>query len=141
MGDTCREAKNVKTMDSELEKNQEQKAADQTTGNSESYGRRAGNYQREYRSVTGRRPRIHTQRPYNADRSASTGSDDNGFRPEGFGAGLQGGGNNNGYQPRQQGYRPRYNQQGDQQQGGYQPRQQGDSRRYNQQGGDQQQGG
>ena len=72
MGVTCREAKKVKTMDSELEKNQEQKAADQTTGNSESYGRPAGNYQREYRSVTGRRPRIHTQRPYNADRSAST---------------------------------------------------------------------
>ena len=128
-------------MDSELEKNQEQKAAEQTTGNSESYGRPAGNYQREYRSVTGRRPRIHTQRPYNADRSASTGSDDNGFRPEGFGAGLQGGGNNNGYQPRQQGYRPRYNQQGDQQQGGYQPRQQGYRPRYNQQGDDQQQGG
>ncbi|WP_308225323.1 pseudouridine synthase [uncultured Prevotella sp.] len=128
-------------MDSELEKNQEQKAADQTTGNSESYGRPAGNYQREYRSVTGRRPRIHTQRPYNADRSASTSSDDNGFRPEGFGAGLQGNGNN-GYQQRpQNGYRPRYNQQSDddqqqnsfgQQQGGYQPRQQSG---YGQQGG------
>ena len=125
-------------MDSELEKNQEQKAADQTTGNSESYGRSAGNYQREYRSVTGRRPRIHTQRPYNADRSASTSSDDNGFRPEGFGAGLQGNGNN-GYQPRQQGYRSRYNQQGDNQQGGYQPRQQGYRPRYNQQQGDDQQ--
>ena len=140
MGVTCREAKKVKTMDSELEKNQEQKAADQTTGNSESYGRPAGNYQREYRSVTGRRPRIHTQRPYNADRSASTGSDDNGFRPEGFGAGLQGNGNN-GYQPRQQGYRSRYNQQGDNQQGGYQPRQQGYRPRYNQQQGDDQQSG
>ena len=137
-------------MDSELEKNQEQKAADQTTGNSESYGRPAGNYQREYRSVTGRRPRIHTQRPYNNDRTAQAGSDDNGFRPEGFGSSL--GSSNGGYQPRQprqggyqqrggyqprqqQGYRPRYNQQGegdDQQQnggygqqGGYQPRQQG----------------
>lgn len=140
MGVTCREAKKVKTMDSELEKNQEQKAADQTTGNSESYGRPAGNYQREYRSVTGRRPRIHTQRPYNADRSASTSSDDNGFRPEGFGAGLQGNGNN-GYQPRQQGYRSRYNQQGDNQQGGYQPRQQGYRPRYNQQQGDDQQSG
>ncbi|WP_297153057.1 pseudouridine synthase [uncultured Prevotella sp.] len=127
-------------MDSELEKNQEQKAADQTTGNSESYGRPAGNYQREYRSVTGRRPRIHTQRPYNADRSASTSSDDNGFRPEGFGAGLQGNGNN-GYQQRQQGYRSRYNQQGDSQQSGYQPRQQGYRPRYNQQQGDDQQSG
>ncbi len=140
MGVTCREAKKVKTMDSELEKNQEQKAADQTTGNSESYGRPAGNYQREYRSVTGRRPRIHTQRPYNADRSASTSSDDNGFRPEGFGAGLQGNGNN-GYQQRQQGYRSRYNQQGDSQQSGYQPRQQGYRPRYNQQQGDDQQSG
>ena len=140
MGVTCREAKKVKTMDSELEKNQEQKAADQTTGNSESYGRPAGNYQREYRSVTGRRPRIHTQRPYNADRSASTSSDDNGFRPEGFGAGLQGNGNN-GYQQRQQGYRSRYKQLGDSQQSGYQPRQQGYRPRYNQQQGDDQQSG
>ena len=137
-------------MDSELEKNQEQKAADQTTGNSESYGRAAGNYQREYRSVTGRpqRPRIHTQRPYNAERQqASNDSQGGGFLPEGFGAGLQGASGNNGYQQRQQGgyqrggyqqrqqggYRPRYNQDGEQ--GGYQPRQQGGYRpRYNQDG-------
>ena len=39
-------------MDSENVKNQEQNTADQTTGNSESYGRAAGNYQKEYRSVT-----------------------------------------------------------------------------------------
>ena len=170
MDDACREAKNKKRkiMDSELEKNQEQKAADQTTGNSESYSRPAGNYQREYRSVTGRRPRIHTQRPYNNDRTAQAGSDDNGFRPEGFGSSL--GSSNGGYQPRQprqggyqqrggyqprqqQGYRPRYNQQGegdDQQQnggygqqGGYQPRQQGGYNRggYQQRGGYGQQGG
>ena len=137
-------------MDSELEKNQEQKAADQTTGNSESYGRAAGNYQREYRSVTGRpqRPRIHTQRPYNAERQqASNDSQGGGFLPEGFGAGLQGASGNNSYQQRQQGgyqrggyqqrqqggYRPRYNQDGEQ--GGYQPRQQGGYRpRYNQDG-------
>lgn len=137
-------------MDSELEKNQEQKAADQTTGNSESYGRAAGNYQREYRSVTGRpqRPRIHTQRPYNAERQqASNDSQGGGFLPEGFGAGLQGASGNNGYQQRQQGgyqrggyqqrqqggYRPRYNQDGEQ--GGYQPRQQSGYRpRYNQDG-------
>ena len=142
-------------MDSELEKNQEQKAADQTTGNSESYGRAAGNYQREYRSVTGRpqRPRIHTQRPYNAERQqASNDSQGGGFLPEGFGAGLQGASGNNGYQQRQQGgyqrggyqqrqqggYRPRYNQDGEQ--GGYQQRQQGGYRpRYNQQQGDDQQ--
>ena len=101
-------------MDSENVKNQEQNTADQTTGNSESYGRAAGNYQKEYRSVTGRRPRIHTQH----SASASSQSEDGGFRPEGFGAGL-GSQQQGGYQPRQQGgYQPR-------QQGGYQPRQQG----------------
>ena len=136
-------------MDSENVKNQEQNTADQTTGNSESYGRAAGNYQKEYRSVTGRRPRIHTQH----SASASSQSEDGGFRPEGFGAGLgsqqqggyqprqqggyqprqQGGYNRGGYQQRPQGgYRPRYNQDGEQQQGGYQPRQQGG---YQQRGG------
>ena len=95
-------------MDSENVKNQEQNTADQTTGNSESYGRAAGNYQKEYRSVTGRRPRIHTQH----SASASTQSEDGGFRPEGFGSGL-----------------------GSQQQGGYQPRQQGGYQSRSQQGG------
>ena len=130
-------------MDSENVKNQEQNTADQTTGNSESYGRAAGNYQKEYRSVTGRRPRIHTQH----SASASSQSEDGGFRPEGFGAGL-GSQQQGGYQPRQGGYqqrpqgcyRPRYNQDGEQQQGGYQPRQQGYRPRYNQDG-EQQQGG
>ena len=108
-------------MDSENVKNQEQNTADQTTGNSESYGRAAGNYQREYRSVTGRpqRPRIHTQRPYNAERQqASNDSQGGGFLPEGFGAGLQGASGNNSYQQRQQGG---YQQEGFQQ-GGYQQR-------------------
>ena len=112
------------------------------------------------------RPRIHTntrQVNNNFDRASFSrrrNDDEEGFRPEGFGASLQGNqpqrpyrprtnyNNNDGYQPRQQGgYRPRYNQQGDQQQGGYRPRynQQGDQQqggyrpRYNQQG-DQQQG-
>ena len=150
-------------MDSENVKNQEQNTADQTTGNSESYGRAAGNYQKEYRSVTGRRPRIHTQH----SASASSQSEDGGFRPEGFGAGLgsqqqggyqprqqggyqprqQGGYNRGGYQQRPQGgYRPRYNQDGEQQQGGYQPRQQGGYQQrggygQRQQGGYQQRGG
>ena len=149
-------------MDSENVKNQEQNTADQTTGNSESYGRAAGNYQKEYRSVTGRRPRIHTQH----SASASTQSEDGGFRPEGFGSSLgaqQQGGyqprqggyqprqggyqQRGGYQPRQQGgYRPRYNQDGEQQQGGYQPRQQGGYQQrggygQRQQGGYQQRGG
>ena len=122
-------------MDLELEsKNQEQSSADQTTGKSESYGRSAGSYQREYRSVTGRpqRPRIHAQRTFNADR-ANTSNDEGGFRPEGFGAALQSN-SNSGYQQRQQGgYRPRYNNDG--QQGGYQQRQQGGYRpRYNNDG-------
>ena len=126
-------------MDLELEsKNQEQSSADQTTGKSESYGRSAGSYQREYRSVTGRpqRPRIHAQRTFNADR-ANTSNDEGGFRPEGFGAALQSN-SNSGYQQRQQGgYRPRYNNDG--QQGSYQQRQQGSYRpRYNNDG---QQGG
>ena len=127
-------------MDSENVKNQEQNTADQTTGNSESYGRAAGNYQKEYRSVTGRRPRIHTQH----SASASSQSEDGSFRPEGFGAGL-GSQQQGGYQPRQQGgYRPRYTQDGEQQQGGYQPRQQGGYQQrggYGQQGGYQQRGG
>ena len=143
-------------MDSENVKNQEQNTADQTTGNSESYGRAAGNYQKEYRSVTGRRPRIHTQH----SASASSQSEDGGFRPEGFGSSLgsqqqggyqprqggyqprqQGGYNRGGYQQRPQGgYRPRYNQDGEQQQGGYQPRQQGYRPRYNQDGEQQQNG-
>ena len=106
----------------------------------EGYGRPAGNYQREYSNAGGRtqRPRIHTQRAYSSDKSSS---DEGGFRPEGFGAGLQS--NAGGYQPRQQGgYQPRqqggYGQRGGyqpRQQGGYQPRQQGGYRpRYNEQG-------
>ena len=106
-------------MDSENVKNQELSTADQTTGNSESYGRAAGNYQKEYRSVTGRRPRIHTQH----SASASTQSEDGGFRPEGFGSGL-GSQQQGGYQPRQGGYQPRQ-QGGYQQRGGYGQRQQG----------------
>ena len=120
-----------------------------------------GGYQREYRG-TGRtqRPRIHSQRAYSSDK-ANSSNDEGGFRPEGFGSGLQsagrpqqngyrprqnsyGGGYNNnrgGYQsrPQQGGYRPRYNNNGEE--GGYQPRQQGG---YNNRGGYQsrpQQGG
>ena len=108
--------------------------------------------QREFRPGRSPRPRIHTgQRPAYERPSFNTRDDDEGgFRPEGFGAGLQSspsapqrGGyrprtNNNygdrgGYQPRQGGYgqprqggynsgRPSY---GNQQRGGYQPRQGG----------------
>ena len=103
----------------------------ETQGNSE---------QKDYRSSRPQRPRIHSQRAYSSDRSNQGG--EGGFRPEGFGAGLQGaqGGQyqggyrprNNyqgGYQQRQQGgYQPRQRQQGgyqQRQQGGYQQRQQG----------------
>jgi 23S rRNA pseudouridine2605 synthase len=134
-------------MDLENENKQEEQTQQEQQGSREGY-------QREYRPV-GRspRPRIHTgqshsntggyERPAYNKRS----NDEGGFRPEGFGAGLQNqapqrGGyrprqNNNyggGYQSRPQGgygqrpqggYRPRYNNQdGDEHQGGYQPRQQ-----------------
>ena len=134
-------------MDFENEKKEEQ----------QEQGGREG-YQREFRPL-GRspRPRIHTgqsntgsyERPSFAKRN---NDEDGGFRPEGFGAGLQSaapqrGGyqaRQGGYQPRQQGgYQPR--QQGGYQsrpQGGYQQRPQGGYRpRYNQEGSDQQQGG
>ena len=137
-------------MDFENEKKQEEQQVDSSAS-------REG-YQKEFRPV-GRspRPRIHTaQRPVNAYERPSynkhSQDDEGGFRPEGFGTGLQSqapqrsyrprtnnGYNNGGYQSRQQGeygqqrggyqgrpqggYRPRYNQDGDEQ--GYQPRQQG----------------
>ena len=145
-------------------KNQEQAAEQQHTENHES------GYQANYRPGRSPRPRIHQQtRPYTPGGfNRRQNDDEGGFRPEGFGAGLQSqsrpqgeysqprGGyrpRNNynqegGYQPRQQqgGYRPR--PQYGQQEGGYQPRQQQGSYRprnnYNQEGGyqpRQQQGG
>ncbi len=79
-------------------------------------GYRSSDYQGGYRS-SGRpmRPRISAQRAYSTNRVNS--DSEGGFRPEGFGAGLQ----QDGAQHRQQGsYRPRFNQNGEQ--GGYQPR-------------------
>ena len=123
-------------MDSENEKMQDgQTAQEQSSG-------REG-YQKEYRPV-GRspRPRIHTgQRPastgYERPSFNRSNDDEGGFRPEGFGAGLQG------QAPRQQGgYRPRnnYNGGGYQQRGGYgqKPQQGGFRPRYNQDGDDRQ---
>ena len=131
-------------MDSEIE-NKAQGQSTESEGTREGGYNPAGGYQRNYHS-NGRpqRPRINSQRAYSSDRGSS--NSEGGFRPEGFGAGLQssngehsqqrggyqsrggygrpqGGGYNNnragGYQPRQQGgYQPR-------QQGGYQNRQQG----------------
>ena len=125
------------------EENKMQENSAEKKDSVQGYTRSTGSYQREYSSNGTRtqRPRIHAQRTYSSDKSTQ-GGDEGGFRPEGFGTGLQSnaGGyrprqQQGGYQPRQQGgyqprqqqggYRPRYNQGGDDQQSGYQPRQQG----------------
>ena len=94
-------------------------------------------YSRDYRTP-GRtpRPRIRTTHPVEAQ---SEDSDEGGFRPDGFGAGLQGDGTQRPYRPRTQqgGYQPRQ-QGGYQPRGGYQSRQQGG---FQQRGGYQQHGG
>ena len=144
-------------MEFEEKKHEEQSAEQQNVNNHE------GGYQ-GYRPGRSPRPRIHQPRPYNSQGgfNRNQNQEEGGFRPEGFGAGLQSSGasqrggnaaphfdqgsknynNEGGYRPRpqygqQQGsYRPR--PQYGQQQGGYRPRpqygQQGGYRpRYNQQ--------
>ena len=129
----------------EVEENKTQEQSSEKKDSTQAYSRPTGNYQREYSSNTGRsqRPRIHTQRAYSSDKS---NNDEGGFRPEGFGAGLQS--SNSGYQQRQGGYQPRQQGSYQQRQGGYQQRQQGGYQqrqqsgyrpRYNQQQGDDQQ--
>ena len=102
------------------------------------------------------RPRIHTPRPYQSERvgyNKPSGADEGGFRPEGFGTGLQQSAQQRPYRPRYNAaeggkpYRPRYNGEegGYQQRGGYnrnyqqggygQARQQGGYNRNYQQGG------
>ena len=132
-------------MEFENEKHQEGLSTEQQEGNREGY-------QNDYRP-TGRspRPRIHTAPRttvgYERPNYTRHNQDEEGFRPEGFGAGLQGQGQQRSYRPRtnnnynnggygqrpqggygqrpQQGYRPRYAQDGDEQQGGYGQRLQG----------------
>ena len=73
-------------MDSEFE-NKPQSQSSESENTREGFN--AGGYQKSYRSV-GRpqRPRISSHRPsYSSDRSSN--SSEGGFRPEGFGAGLQ----------------------------------------------------
>ena len=142
-------------MAEELENKQEPVYGQDERGREANSSESQGNSeQKDYRSSRPQRPRIHSQRAYSSDRSNQGG--EGGFRPEGFGAGLQGaqGGQyqggyrprNNyqgGYQQRQQGgYQPRQRQQGgyqQRQQGGYQQRQQGGYQpRQRQQGGYQQ---
>ena len=151
-------------MAEELENKQEPVYGQDERGREANSSESQGNSeQKDYRSSRPQRPRIHSQRAYSSDRSNQGG--EGGFRPEGFGAGLQGaqGGQyqggyrprNNyqgGYQQRQQGgYQPRQRQQGGyqqrqqggyqqrQQQGGYQPRQQQDGYQPRQQQGGYQQ--
>ena len=148
-------------MSEELEK-KESLSAEQHESNREGYSNagQSGGYQKEFRPGRSPRPRIHTPRPYNSERVNS----EEGFRPEGFGAGLQSsssqsskedyGQPRSGYRPRFQqregGYQPRqggYQQRGGYQQGGYQPRPRYNTNyrpRYNQEGGEEggyQQGG
>jgi len=99
--------------------------------------------QREFRPGRSPRPRIHTgQRPAYERPSYHNNNDEGGFRPEGFGAGLQS-------SPSQHGsYRPRNNYNGgssygQQRQGGYGQQRQGGYGQRSQQGGygQQRQGG
>ena len=124
-------------MAEELENKQEPVYGQDERGREANSSESQGNSeQKDYRSSRPQRPRIHSQRAYSSDRSNQGG--EGGFRPEGFGAGLQGaqGGQYQG------GYRPRNNYQGgyqQRQQGGYQQRQQGGYQpRQRQQGGYQQ---
>ncbi len=154
-------------MELENDKRQEEMSTEQKAGGREGY--RSSDTQdgyQNYRSA-GRspRPRIRQARPYGSERvnnysryGGNSSNDEGGFRPEGFGAGLQSNPqrpyrpryNNNGeggYQSRnsygnsrggygqdRQGYRPRYNngaQGGDGEQGGYGQDRQGYRPRYN----------
>ena len=131
---------------------EEQSAEQQNTSSREGSASQTSGYQ-GYKPGRSPRPRIHQPVRYNqGGYNRNQNQEEGGFRPEGFGAGLQSsapqrqGGyrprfnpNNGegGYRPRQQGgyqprgnyqqggYRPRYNQQAEGEQGGYQPRQQG----------------
>ena len=79
-------------------------------------------FQRELKPGRSPRPRIHTGQRPNFERPSYRNHDneEGGFRPEGFGAGLQGSA------PQRGGYRPRNNYgQRPQGEGGYQPRQGG----------------
>ena len=136
-------------METENEQKQEEKSVEQNASSRDGYqtsGHSDSNYQNFRPAGRSPRPRIHNPRPYGEpDKGYYTkgDNDESGFRPEGFGANLQGNA------PRQGGYRPRYNNnEGGYQQrgGGYGNRQQGGYRpHYNnndgEQGGFQQQGG
>ena len=133
-------------MDSDFEKTQEMQSTENESAREGYRSSDQGNSYSGYRSV-GRspRPRIHTQRPYN---NRVDNNDESGFRPEGFGAGLQSQqrpyrprnnyGNQGGYGQQRGGYQQRQGGYG-QQRGGYQQRpQQGYRPRYNNMEGEEQ---
>ena len=108
---------------------QEQNANQQAEGKRYERVTRSTGYQREYQDgARSSRPRISRPRINNRN-------EEGGFRPDGFGASAQN------REPRQEGYRPRYNDGGYQQRpnyqprGGYQPRQEGGYQQRPQQGG------
>src|SRR5574344_1798814 len=137
-------------MDLENEKKSEEASVEQTAGNREGFqSTTQSNGYQGYRPGRSPRPRIHSQRPYNQDQRSSynRNNDEGGFRPEGFGAGLQN--SNSGSSQRSQQYGGGYDQQRGggygqqrggygQQRGGYQQRGGGDGQQrggYGQQGG------
>ena len=120
-------------MELENEKKQEEKSAEQSAGSREGYqaAGQSGDYPKFRAPGRSPRPRIHTQRPYNQERggySSKNSNDEGGFRPEGFGAGLQSSPARQQYRPRygnndnNKGYRPRYNAGAAQGEEGYQQR-------------------
>ena len=117
-----KQPKKENIMEFENEKQNTEQAAEQQS-NKES---QEGGYQSNYRPGRSPRPRIHQQtRPYTpGGYNHRSSQDEGGFRPEGFGSGLQNAA------PQRGGYRPRnnYNQEGGYQsrpqQGGYRPRSQ-----------------
>ncbi len=105
-------------MDTEFENKPQDMSSDNSESSREGYNP-TGRYQSNYRSAgRSQRPRIHSQRAYSSNNNSESG----GFRPEGFGAGLQGAGDE---QRPQREYQPRggYGQQRGggygQQRGGY----------------------
>ena len=146
---------------------EEQSAEQQNTSSRDGSANQTSGYQ-GYKPGRSPRPRIHQPVRYNqGGYNRNQNQEEGGFRPEGFGAGLQGSAPQRGYRPRnnyqqggyqprqqgyqprgnyQQGYRPRYNQQAEGEEQGFQPRQQGYQPRGGygqprQQGGYQQRGG
>ncbi len=96
-------------MDSENEKNFGEKPVEQNNSSREGFSTassQAGNNNPTYRAGRSPRPRIHIQRPITEQRPYRRHDDEEGFRPEGFGAGLS-----NGMQQRRS-YNTHYNNEG-----------------------------